>query len=51
MIVLFGGGYMEVKDYLPKKIRDKVENIVVEFNSNQEDFKERIERYNSGKLS
>ena len=30
MIVLFGGGYMEVKDYLPKKIRDKVENIIVE---------------------
>ena len=25
-----GGGYMEVKDYLPKKIRDKVENIIVE---------------------
>ena len=30
LIVLFGGGYMEVKDYLPKNIRDKVENIVVE---------------------
>ena len=28
---LFNGGvYMEVKDYLPKKIRDKVENIIVE---------------------
>ena len=30
MIVLFGGGYMEVKDYLPTQIRDKLENIVVE---------------------
>ena len=26
-------------------------NQLKEFNSNQEDFKERIERYNSGKLS
>ena len=26
-------------------------NQIKEFNSNQEDFKERIERYNSGKLS